>query len=231
MTSGPLNLLEIVGSAGLVVQGVLMILILFSVASWTIIFTKFLSLRNALRNSLEFVEAFWGCKSLSDAFGRAREMQDCPATRLFRSGYKEIRKMAPGTQAETLAGVGGVSTLSRALKRSITEETTRMGQMVPFLATCGNTAPFIGLFGTVWGIMDAFHGIGQTGSASLSVVAPGISEALVATAVGLGVAIPSVIGYNFFLQRIRRVTSELDSFAADFLNIVERDLSRGNGGK
>ena len=103
---------------------------------------------------------------------------------------------------------------------------TRMTQMVPFLATTGNTAPFIGLFGTVWGIMNSFSGIGQRGSASLAVVAPGISEALVATAAGLAAAIPAVIAFNFYMNKIRIVETELHSFAADFLNIIERDILR-----
>jgi biopolymer transport protein TolQ len=103
---------------------------------------------------------------------------------------------------------------------------TRMTQMVPFLATTGNTTPFIGLFGTVWGIMNSFSGIGQRGSASLAVVAPGISEALVATAAGLAAAIPAVIAFNFFMNKIRIVETEMQSFSADFLNIIERDIMR-----
>jgi len=120
----------------------------------------------------------------------------------------------------------GVDNVKRALRRGITTETTRMTQMVPFLATTGNTTPFIGLFGTVWGIMGSFQGIGLRGSASLAVVAPGIAEALVATAAGLAVAIPAVIAFNYFMHKIRILESELDSFSADFLNIVERDLMR-----
>ena len=120
----------------------------------------------------------------------------------------------------------GTDNVKRALRRAINTEITKLTQMVPFLATTGNTAPFIGLFGTVWGIMNSFHGIGQKGSASLAVVAPGISEALVATAAGLAVAIPAVIAFNYFTQKIRVIESELQSFSADFLNIVERDLMR-----
>ena len=104
-----------------------------------------------------------------------------------------------------------------------------MTELVPFLATTGNTTPFIGLFGTVWGIMNSFHGIGLKGSASLAVVAPGISEALIATAAGLAVAIPAVIAFNFFMQKVRIIESELQSFSADFLNIIERDLMRVEG--
>ena len=116
--------------------------------------------------------------------------------------------------------------VKRALRRAINTEMTRMTQMVPFLATTGNTAPFIGLFGTVWGIMNSFHGIGLKGSANLAVVAPGISEALVATAAGLAAAIPAVIAFNFFMSKIRVVESELYNFSADFLNIIERDILR-----
>jgi biopolymer transport protein TolQ len=118
----------------------------------------------------------------------------------------------------------GSENVKRALRREITSEATRMTQMVPFLATTGNTTPFIGLFGTVWGIMSSFHGIGLRGSASLAVVAPGISEALIATAAGLAVAIPAVIAFNYFMQKIKVIESELQSFAADFLNILERDI-------
>jgi biopolymer transport protein TolQ len=120
----------------------------------------------------------------------------------------------------------GTDTITRALRRAINTEMTRMTQMVPFLATTGNTTPFIGLFGTVWGIMNSFAGIGQKGSANLAVVAPGISEALVATAAGLAAAIPAVIAFNYFMNRIRIVESELQSFTADFLNIVDRDILR-----
>ena len=121
----------------------------------------------------------------------------------------------------------GIDNISRALRKATNTEMTKLTQMVPFLATTGNTAPFIGLFGTVWGIMNSFHGIGQRGSASLAVVAPGISEALIATAAGLAVAIPSVIAFNYFTQRIRVIESELKSFSSDFLNIIERDILRG----
>ena len=119
--------------------------------------------------------------------------------------------------------------VKRALRRAINTEVTRMTQLLPFLATTGNATPFIGLFGTVWGIMNSFHGIGMRGSASLAVVAPGISEALVATAAGLAAAIPAVIAYNYFMQKNRVIESELESFSADFLNIIEREILRAKG--
>jgi biopolymer transport protein TolQ len=120
----------------------------------------------------------------------------------------------------------GIENVKRTLRRAINTEMTRLTQMVPFLATTGNTTPFIGLFGTVWGIMHSFRSIGLKGSANLAVVAPGISEALIATAAGLAVAIPAVIAFNYFNQKIRVIESELQSFSADFLNIVERDILR-----
>jgi biopolymer transport protein TolQ len=125
----------------------------------------------------------------------------------------------------------GIANVKRALRRAISSEVTRMTQLVPFLATTGNATPFIGLFGTVWGIMNSFHGIGLRGSASLAVVAPGISEALVATAAGLAAAIPAVIAFNYFMQKIRVVESELESFSADFLNIIEREILRAKEGQ
>ena len=121
-------------------------------------------------------------------------------------------------------GYAGTDNIKRSLRRSAAAEITKMTQMVPFLATTGNTAPFIGLFGTVWGIMSSFHGIALRGSASLAVVAPGISEALVATAFGLAVAIPAVIAFNYFMNKIRVIESEMNNFSSDFLNIIERDL-------
>ena len=128
-----------------------------------------------------------------------------------------------------MSGFQLTGSVKRVLRRSIDVELHRLGQLVPFLATAGNTAPFIGLFGTVWGIMNTFRGIGMSQSASLAVVAPGISEALVATAAGLAVAIPAVIAYNYFINRIKILDSELQGFAADFLNLIERDIHRNKG--
>jgi biopolymer transport protein TolQ len=162
-------------------------------------------------------------------------LAECPIARIFRIGYAELKKVSqPGRTSGGENGaempepmkrhISGADNIKRSLRRAINTETTRMTQMVPFLATTGNTTPFIGLFGTVWGIMNSFHGIGKMGSASLAVVAPGISEALIATAAGLAVAIPAVIAFNYFMQKIKVVESELISFSADFLNIVERDI-------
>ena len=226
-------------NAGLMVQLVLLLLILFSIASWSIIFIKYNYIRKAFNESSFFLDYFWKCRDLSDAFSKTKEIRISPVARVFRIGYMELKKLsrsgvqiasadAPKEDGPSFQSAHtGIDNINRALRKATNTEMTKLTQMVPFLATTGNTAPFIGLFGTVWGIMNSFHGIGQRGSASLAVVAPGISEALIATAAGLAVAIPSVIAFNYFTQRIRVIESELKSFSSDFLNIIERDILRG----
>ena len=146
-----------------------------------------------------------------------------------KNGETELDPVIPASGKDAMTGFQLMGSVKRALRRSIDVELRRLGQLVPFLATAGNTAPFIGLFGTVWGIMNTFRDIGLSQSASLAVVAPGISEALIATAAGLAVAIPAVIAYNYFITRIRVLDSELQGFAADFLNLIERDIQRNKG--
>ena len=235
-----IDIIHIVLSAGLMVQFVLLLLLFFSITSWTIILIKFRYIRKALRESAAFTDFFWKSRNLSDAFAKAKQLKSSPIARIFRIGHLELKKLsqssassasdrhgAGGEEASSLSSrIAGTENVKRALRRAINSEVTRMVEMVPFLATTGNTAPFIGLFGTVWGIMHAFVGIGQKGSASLAVVAPGISEALIATAAGLAVAIPAVIAFNYFMHKIRIIESELQSFSADFLNIIEGDILR-----
>ncbi len=224
-------------TAGPVVKLVLLLLFFFSVTSWAIIFIKYNYVRRACRESVDFIDLFWQCRNLSDAFFKAKALRQSPVARIFISGYMEMKK-SQGLKETREAGDNTklpdfsfhiIGNVKRALRRSINLEIRRLGQLVSFLATAGNTAPFIGLFGTVWGIMSTFHNIGMRGGASLAVVAPGISEALVATAAGLVVAIPAVIGYNYFTDRIKVLNSELENFAADFLNIVERDIVTNKG--
>ncbi|MBU0994730.1 MAG: protein TolQ [Proteobacteria bacterium] len=233
------GIIQMISGAGLIVKLVMLILLFFSITSWAIIFIKYRYIRNAFRESLVFSESFWSSRNLAEAFANAKQLSSSPVANIFRTGYQELKKFSrvpgipeskPSANAVSLgAQFEGISNIKRALRRSSNTEITKMTQLVPFLATAGSTAPFIGLFGTVWGIMSSFHSIGLTGSASLAVVAPGISEALVATAAGLAVAIPSVIGYNFFMQKIRIIDTEMQSFSADFLNIVERDILRSKG--
>ena len=230
-----INLINMISNAGLMVQFVLLTLLFFSITSWAIILIKYRYIKRAYQESAAFTELFWKSKDLSNAYRQAKELEGSPIARIFRIGFVELKKISqrggadggddrPDKSSGLSARFAGMDNIKRALRRAINTETTRMTQMVPFLATTGNTTPFIGLFGTVWGIMNSFHGIGLRGSASLAVVAPGISEALVATAAGLAVAIPAVIAFNYFMQKIKILESELNSFAADFLNIIERDI-------
>ncbi len=240
MTTTEFDIIQILSNAGLIVRLVLLLLLFFSVTSWAIIIIKWRYIRRAFRESNLFIEYFWKSRDLAGAYTKAKQLAGCPIARIFRIGYVELKKISQiGRQASAENGgdasepmkrhISGADNVKRALRRAINTETTRMTQMVPFLATTGNTTPFIGLFGTVWGIMSSFHNIGQRGSASLAVVAPGISEALIATAAGLAVAIPAVIAFNYFMQKIKVVESELISFSADFLNIVERDILPSQG--
>jgi len=237
MTPEPNGIFYMLSSAGPVVKVVLLLLFFFSITSWAIIFVKFRYIRKAYGESVDFTDLFWQSRNLSDAFSKAKVLKSSPVARVFVAGYVEVKKTAeingkPKAGSESRSSdynFMGIGSVQRALRRAIALEVRRLSQLVPFLATAGNTAPFIGLFGTVWGIMNTFHGIGASGSASLAVVAPGISEALVATAAGLAVAIPSVIAYNYFVDRIRVLDSELQSFAADLLNIIERDIQKQRG--
>lgn len=231
-----LDILHIVAGAGFMVQLVLLLLLFFSLTSWTIILIKYLYMRRAFRQSEAFTNIFWESRDLSLAYKQAKLLDGSPLARVFSIGYAELKKLRQSNSKSSsedgnslIEKFTGIDNVKRALRRAITTETTRMTQMIPFLATAGNTTPFIGLFGTVWGIMQSFRGIGLSGTASLAVVAPGISEALVATAAGLAVAIPAVIAFNYFMQRIRVMESELQSFAADFLNIIEIDILPAKG--
>jgi biopolymer transport protein TolQ len=222
--------LELVLNAGPVVKLVLLILVYFSVVSWAIIFYKQLVIQRAIGDSERFLDFFWSKKSF-DTIGKGlNDYKHSPLTVLFREVYSELaqnRRQSEGQEDGNLvADLGEQERVARVLRRSTTSETQRLEKYLSFLATTGSAAPFIGLFGTVWGIMDAFHGIGTSGSASLAVVAPGISEALVATAIGLVAAIPAVIGYNHFVNKINVLIGEMDNFCQEMLNIVQR-MSRG----
>ncbi|NOX34288.1 MAG: protein TolQ [Deltaproteobacteria bacterium] len=230
MTTETIGLFYMLSDAGPVVKFVLLVLLFFSITSWAIMFIKFRYVRKAFKESADFTDIFWECRNLADAFSKAKALRSSPVARIFIAAYMEMaRSDGKGKKKSQIKRTEGsyfqiIGSLKRSINRTISVEVRRLVQLVPFLATAGNTAPFIGLFGTVWGIMDTFHGIGLSGSASLAVVAPGISEALVATAAGLAVAIPSVIGYNYFTDRIRALDSELQSFSSDLLNIMERDI-------
>jgi biopolymer transport protein TolQ len=216
---------------GLVVKLVLFILLYFSVVSWAIIFYKLLQVQRANSESERFLDFFWKTKRFDAINAQLDRFANSPLTVVFNEGYGELKKlMEKGEEKQDPAVIstdlGGIDNIARALRRATTSEITRLEKYLTFLATTGSTAPFIGLFGTVWGIMTAFKGIGETGSASLAVVAPGIAEALIATAIGLVAAIPAVMGYNHFQNRIKVLIAEMDNFSTEFLNIVQRTFAR-----
>lgn len=204
---------------------VLVLLVVFSIGSWAIIIVKWTALRNAQKGSAVFLEHFWQSKRLDEIFTRTEQMPSSPLAQVFRAGYQELVKVK---QREAAADKNknqisdGVENVERALRRAAIAEMTEMERLVPLLATVGSTSPFIGLFGTVVGIMKSFGEIGAKGSANLATVAPGISEALIATAAGLLAAIPAVMAFNAFNARIKVLSSEMESFGSDFMNIVRR---------
>jgi len=224
-------LLDLVLNAGPIVKLVLLILLYFSLVSWAIIFYKVSTIQRAIKQSDRFLDFFWKKKRFDLVGQGIKEFNQSPIAILFREGYHEmlqLKKKSTDTiePSDFSSKMDTTEMVNRALRRATTQETQRLEKYLTFLATTGSTAPFIGLFGTVWGIMDAFHGIGATGSASLAVVAPGISEALIATAIGLAAAIPAVMGYNHFLNKVNILIGEMDNFSQEFLNIVER-MERG----
>ncbi|MEW6440312.1 MAG: protein TolQ [bacterium] len=228
------NLLwETLHQAGPIVKLVLLLLIVLSVACWGIILYKYLVLRRSGRGSDQFLALFARASSLSELYQAVRSSPASPLLAVFEEGYKELSRLltsggGSGRSApeDALVATGGIENVSRAMRMAQTRAVTDLEKYLNFLASTGSTAPFIGLFGTVWGIMTAFRNIGATGSANLATVAPGIAEALIATAVGLFAAIPAVVAYNFFLQRIRVLTAEMENFSADLINIIERHLRK-----
>jgi biopolymer transport protein TolQ len=219
----------VVTGGGPVVVGVLLVLALASVSSWAIIVRKLLHLRKAESQSVAFLETFWKSKRLDAIYEQAEKLPLSPVSQVFRAGYVELSKVTQASEEEGSMSqqLGGMENVERALKRATNAELGQLEETVPFLATTAAAAPFVGLFGTVWGIMGAFHDITVAGNASLTTVAQPISEALIATAVGLFAAIPAVVAYNYFSSRIRTLEDEMSNFGADFLNIVKRHFFKG----
>lgn len=218
------GLLEMVLNAGPVVKLVLLALLAFSIISWAIIIYKAFLLRKAEKESSAFYDIFWDKRKFQEINVASHAFKHTPLSRIFSSVYSELLNISRSDL--TKVKKEDIVRLQRLLKKVALEETSRLEYGVPFLATAGNTAPFIGLFGTVWGIMDSFRSIGAKGAANLAVVAPGISEALIATAMGLLVAIPAVVAYNHFLAKISRVTSQMESFSSDLINIIEKEVAK-----
>ena len=221
-----LDPLELILHASLVVKLVMLVLAIMSLVCWFIIGTKLARLLTAQSSSARFLDMFWskeegnawGPERLEAIYARLGSVDASPLARVFKAGYVELAKVSQ---------TGGVAAadaenVERSLKRASTNEMTSLENHLPFLATTGSVGPFIGLFGTVWGIMDSFLSIAAEHGATTSSVAPGIAEALIATAIGLLAAIPAVMAYNYFVRRIRVIESETEAFAIDYLNIVRR---------
>jgi biopolymer transport protein TolQ len=225
-----LNYVEIAKNSGAVGLAVLGILLAASAVCWAIIARKLLQIRRAHGESVKFLETFWQSKRLDAIYQAAEALSGSPISHVFRAGYVELSKVTAQKKEAAASAesrgmfdeMGGLENVERALKRAAASEVVALERQVPFLGTTASAAPFVGLFGTVWGIMNAFHDIYRMGNANLATVARPISEALIATAVGLFAAIPAVVAYNYFVSKIRVLDSEMTNFSNDFLNIVKR---------
>lgn len=234
MHPGSTSILGMVLNSGLIVGAVLLMLVIGSIGCWSVIFFKFIVIRKATKESKEFLTTFWEAKSFQEVEKKTTHLQASPLAVIFRAGYTEWSR-SRGKTAERSTGDdlavrgGGVESVERSLRQAAESETARLQRSLIFLATVASAGPFVGLFGTVWGIMEAFRNIGNVGSASLAVVAPGISEALIATAAGLAAAIPAVIAYNYFNNSIKTLSTEMEEYVTEFINIVARAARRGGG--
>ena len=225
--SADLSIITLVAHASAVVQIVLAILLIFSLVSWTIIFQKWFQMSRARREARNFDKRFWGGADLNKLYESATERRSSigPQEGIFYSGMTEFLR-SRASNLEARAGTFGViDGVSRAMRARYQRELDILESGLSVLATIGSVSPYIGLFGTVWGIMNSFHSIGMLKSASLATVAPGISEALVATAIGLGVAVPATVGFNIFMGKLSQVDTLLVNFAGFFLNRVQRELN------
>ena len=222
-----LDLFQLVLASGGVVLFVLFLLIAFFVVTTFVIGYKLFQLTRASQETDLFLDAFWKTKRFDEVYETAKGMRRSPVAAIFRAGYLELMRLTKqASGANEPAGGEGLENIERSLRRSTIAEMTMLEGLTPWLATVGSSAPFIGLFGTVWGIMDAFRNIGAKGSANLATVAPGIAEALIATAIGLVAAIPAVMAFNYFARKIKILANEMDTFGNDFLNLVKRNYLR-----
>jgi len=231
--TGPFSsdIVQMVVHAGPMVKFVLLLLFFFSLTSWTIVFMKLRLLKKFRDENEGFLELFSSSRKISKVYVQSKMFDFSPLAKIFRAGYAEFTrfKMLQGNpdggnvfQSQQTV----VENVQRAVKKVLSTQSSRLESGLTFLATTGNASPFIGLFGTVWGIMTSFRSIGMKGSASLAVVAPGIAEALIATAAGLAAAIPAVVAFNYFNRRIRTSQVEMGNFISDFLGLLEKGLTR-----
>ena len=225
---GGLGVVDLLWGTGPVVKAVLLILVAFSVGSWGIILYKLIQISRARRESERFTAIFWESKNLAAIHTASVGLKSSPVAQVFRAGYQELlqltraKRQAVGAESGFSTDLGGVENVTRAMKRQSNVELTKLEAGLTFLATTGSTSPFVGLFGTVWGIMTAFLGLSASHTSNIQAVAPGIAEALITTAVGLVAAIPAQLFYNQLTARTRVLATEMDNFTSEFLNIAER---------
>ena len=222
---------QLLSQGGAIAQVVLVILLIFSAISWGVILYKFVQFARASRETSTFMDVFRKSSKFSEVQAVCPSLKHSPLVGLFQSGYAELNtQLRGGSESKPAAGsprptLKSLDSVDRALLRATTVEMTKLEHHVPFLATCASITPFIGLFGTVWGIMSSFLSISMVGSSSLQTVGPGIAEALIATAAGLFAAIPAVFFYNHFTNRVKHFSNEMDDFSLEFLNISERNFT------
>lgn len=233
-----LTIIEMLMNSGAMAKIVLFILLLFSIISWAIILNKFFVYRNAKREDGHFLSVFAKSQSLNNIYNFSKDLRHSPIARVFLTGYNELHlfqelsktegesRGAKSIASETILTSRDLKGISIALDKAINREVERLSSRLDFLATTGSTTPFIGLFGTVWGIMHSFRTIGVRGSASIGGVAPGIAEALIATAAGLLAAIPAVIFYNYLSTKTRGFATRMDDFSNDFIYMTEKNFLR-----
>src|ERR1700758_3884803 len=215
------EIIDLINQTGFVAKTVLLLLLMFSVLSWAIILSKWSLLRRARVQSGRFVRAFRKAQRLQDVAAVAEQFRPSPLVGIFEGGIEEYKR-----QVGNSGVLSNTVSVQRAMQISASEELTRFERNLPWLAITGAVTPFVGLFGTVWGIIDAFHGLGTAGAATLRAVAPGISEALITTAAGLAAAIPAVIAYNLIGSSIREFAARGDDFSLEMLNAVERSAAQ-----
>ncbi len=211
------EIVDLVLQTGSVAKTVLFLLLAFSVLSWAVILSKWRLIGRARTQSARFVRAFRKAQRMQDVVSVADQFRPSPLVGVFEGSITEFKR-----QMGTTGSIYNLAAIQRSMQIASSEEITRLERNVTWLAITGVVTPFIGLFGTVWGIIDAFHGLGTAGAATLRAVAPGISEALITTAAGLAAAIPAVIAYNLIIGSIREMAARNDDFALEMLNLVER---------
>lgn len=221
------TIIDLVMKSGYMGKAVFLTLFFFSVVSWAIIFHKLRHYSKVNKETDSFKDVFNKRGQLENVYNHAKRLKNCPMAKVFLAGYIELAAQFRITQQEQEVGeddllLEKLDSVSRTLERATAQEVTKLERWLIFLGTTGSVTPFIGLFGTVWGVMNAFTGIGAKGTASVAAVAPGLAEALIATAAGLFTAIPAVIAYNYFIYRLKIKATEMDNFSLDMLSLVDR---------